>query len=520
MIRAAASGNRVLALTLTSRDAANISSLLDRSGLPALACRDMARLCSEVEAGVGLVVLPEEAMSAEQYTPLRDLLQRQPPWSDLPVMLLTKGGQNSSAALKAMQTLGNVIVLERPVRMSTFVVAARTALRDRARQYLTREHLTALEEADRRKNEFLAMLAHELRNPLAPIRNAMQVLNMRGTEADTVQWARGIVDRQVLHLTRLIDDLLDVSRITRGSVTLQRESLLLENLVARAVETIRPQMDARKQQLSVKLPGHPVSMSGDMTRLVQAVSNLLHNASKYTPERGHVTLEAGQEGTSLRISIRDDGIGIPRHMLGSIFELFTQVDTSIDRSYGGLGIGLTLVRSIVAMHGGTVRADSAGTGQGSEFTVVLPCHAAAVGPTPLSPSATRACGGRRRVLVVDDNSDAGQSLAILLRECGYEVRTAETGAAALELMDPYDPEAVLLDISLPGMDGYEIARRIRERNDTPRQLLVALTGYGGEETRQRATQAGFDRHLTKPVDLEELEDLLAAGLGERPVVRA
>jgi signal transduction histidine kinase len=369
--------NRVLVLALTARDAATTADILARARMSGLVCRDVDALCAEIEAGAGAVILSEESMGGRQSACLEALLGRQPAWSDLPFVVLTRSGINSPAALKAMNTLGNVIILERPVRMSTFVTAARTAVRDRSRQYRTRSHLAALEESDRRKNEFLAMLAHELRNPLAPIRSAMQVLRLRGDDPEGVKWVREIVDRQVTHLTRLIDDLLDVSRITRGAVSLRKEPFQLGTLLARAIETSRPLIDSRNQELAIDAPERPVPLNGDLTRLVQALSNLLNNASKYTPERGRIGLVAGLSEDSVVIRVHDDGIGIPADMLASIFDLFTQVDDSLGRAQGGLGIGLTLVRSIVEMHGGSVGAASAGEGLGSEFTITLPAVAQA-----------------------------------------------------------------------------------------------------------------------------------------------
>jgi signal transduction histidine kinase/CheY-like chemotaxis protein len=504
---------RVLVLALTSRDAANTSEILSQAGLACKVCRDTEELRREAEAGVGAIILSEESMIGPPAEALAALVRAQPHWSVIPFVVLTRSGRNSPGALNAMRRLGNVITLERPVLLSTFVTAARAAVRDRARQYQTRAHLAELEESDRRKNEFLAMLAHELRNPLAPIRNAMQVLRLQGADPQSVEWARELVDRQVLHLTRLIDDLLDVSRITRGAVALKKETVQLGALLARAIETSRPLIDARKQELSVSAPEHPVSLNGDMTRLVQAVSNLLNNASKYTAERGHLSVDAVHEGETVTIRVRDDGIGIPRDMLAGIFELFTQVDTSIDRSEGGLGIGLTLVRSIVQMHGGTVRADSAGPGTGSEFTIVLPADAKPEQMAANAPPRGHTAGQQgRRLLLVDDNADAGDSLATLLELSGYEVRTARSGVLALEALEKFEADVVLLDISLPGMDGYEIARRIRLRERGQEPLLLALTGYGGDEVKERARVAGFDHYVTKPADLDELQAWLASSL--------
>jgi PAS domain S-box-containing protein len=369
----------------------------------------------------------------------------------------------------------------------------------------------ALAEADRRKDEFLAMLAHELRNPLAPIRNAAQVLNLLGPADANLQWARDVIERQVRHLARLVDDLLDVSRITRGKIALHKEAVELAVVVARAVETARPLIDARRQELTVTLPPGPVRVEADPTRLAQVVSNLLNNASKFTEEGGHVRLAVERSGGEVRVSVRDSGIGIPADLLPQVFDLFTQGDRSLARSEGGLGIGLTVVKSLVEMQGGRVSVSSAGPGQGSEFVVRLPALEPAPSPTaeggetgpPPGPASPR------RVLVVDDNEDAAESLALLLRVAGHEARTAYDGPTALTAVDAFRPEVVILDIGLPRMDGYEVARRLRERAAGPRPLLVTLTDYGQEDDRRRAGEAGFDAHLVKPADLAALHRLFA-----------
>jgi signal transduction histidine kinase/ActR/RegA family two-component response regulator len=501
--------SRLLLVPLTARDAANTCDLLGREGIDCLVCESTQALSEAIRQGAGAIMLAEEMIAADRGA-LQRAVAGQPLWSDLPIIVLSRGGQDSPAALKAMQTLGNVIILERPVRMSTLITAVRTALRDRARQYRTRRHLAQLEDSDRRKNEFLAMLAHELRNPLAPIRTAMQVIE-RSSDEERRRWAREVVDRQVVHLTRLVDDLLDVSRITRGKVRLQKEAVSLDSIIGRAIETSRPLMDARNQELTVAMPDEPVTLVGDLTRLVQAVSNLLNNASKYTSDGGKIRIDAEHAASSVSIRVSDTGIGIPAHAVSGIFELFAQVDTSLDRAHGGLGIGLTLVRSIAQLHGGTVHAHSDGEGRGSTFTLTLPTsEPERLQAKPTNGARTTLPAASRRVLIVDDNADAGDSLALLLRAMGYETETAASGMRALQRLDVFQPDAVVLDISLPGMDGYEVARSIRGLPIGRDLLLIALTGYGGEEVRERARSAGFDHHVTKPADFEKLNALLAS----------
>jgi len=368
-----------------------------------------------------------------------------------------------------------------------------------------------VQEADRRKNEFLAMLAHELRNPLAPIRSSIQILRMIGSPDPKVRWSQDVIERQVQQMARLVDDLLDVSRITRGKIALQTEPVDLASVVTHALETSRPLIEQRCHELSLTLPNREVRVVADPVRLAQVVANLLNNAAKYTTEGGHIWLSAAREGSEAVIRVRDSGLGIPKDMLASIFDLFTQVDRSLDRSQGGLGIGLTLVRQLVEMHQGTVQAFSAGPNQGSEFVVRLPALAEA-------PSLEPSCNGAmkvpepfpsRRVLVVDDNEDAAETLALVLRFSGHDVRWVHDGPAALEVAEEFLPEAMLLDIGLPGMDGYEVARQVRQLPGLENILLVALTGYGGEEDRRRALEADFDAHLIKPVDADDLPRVLA-----------
>jgi signal transduction histidine kinase/DNA-binding response OmpR family regulator len=379
-----------------------------------------------------------------------------------------------------------------------------------------------IRESDRQKNEFLAMLAHELRNPLAPIRNAVQVLRMNGRHDEKLDWARDIIDRQVQQMVRMVDDLLDVSRITRGKIQLQKERIDVTAAVQRAVETSRPLLEAFRHELCVTLPPDPIYVEADLARLAQVLANLLNNAAKYTPEGGKVALAVSRDGDEAVFAVRDSGIGIPPEMLANIFDLFTQVDRSLDRSQGGLGIGLTLVRRLVELHGGTVRATSAGLQQGSEFTVRLPAVAGVPGlEASRNGAGTTARHGRcLRMLVVDDNADAADSLAICLRLTGHEIRVAYDGATALNLATEFVPEVVLLDIGLPEMDGYEIARRIRADERLGRPVLIAVTGYGQETDRARTREAGFDYHLVKPVDPEILTGLIARLLSPCTVTMA
>ena len=379
----------------------------------------------------------------------------------------------------------------------------------------------ALKEADRHKDEFLAMLAHELRNPLAPIHNAVRLMHRQELADPQLVWSRDVIGRQLAHLTRLVDDLLDVSRITRGKINLNKEVLELGDLVVRTVETVQPLIDERGHTLTVAVPPSSLTVLGDPTRLSQALGNVLTNAAKYTERGGQIELSARQLGAEVEIRVRDDGIGIPPDLMPRIFNLFTQLDRSSGPSQSGLGIGLALVQRLIEMHGGSVAAHSEGPGQGSEFVIRLPTYIreklkselTSQQPSVLEQSMMNAEGAartQRRILVADDNNDALESLATLLQLSGHEVYTAANGAVALESAEQHRPEVVLLDIGMPKLDGYEVARRIRSQPWGQRITLVALTGWGQDSDRRRSQEAGFDSHLVKPLDLDKLTELLAA----------
>jgi PAS domain S-box-containing protein len=365
----------------------------------------------------------------------------------------------------------------------------------------------ALKEADRRKDEFLAMLAHELRNPLAPVRNALALVKADAAEPSTIPWAFEMIERQVDHLVRLVDDLLDVSRAMQGKIKLRKVPVELSKIVAHAVETARPVIDGQSHCLSVSLPAEPIWLEADEIRLAQVIGNLLDNASKYTDSAGHIALTATRHFNDVVLSVRDTGIGIPAEMLPRIFELFIQGEPSLDRSHGGLGIGLSLVQKLVEMHGGSVQGRSDGVGRGSEFVVRLPICAppASVEAPPARPVERADC----RVLVVDDNVDAATTLAMMFRLWKHEVEVAHDGAGAIEMARRFHPDLILLDIGLPGKNGFEVARHLRQDPEFRETLLVAVTGYGQDQDRQQSQEAGFDHHLVKPVEARYLKELLS-----------
>jgi CheY-like chemotaxis protein len=369
----------------------------------------------------------------------------------------------------------------------------------------------ALREADRRKDEFLATLAHELRNPLAPVRNSLHILRLAGADAAAQKQIVDMMERQVNHMVRLVDDLLEVSRITRGKIDLRKEVVDVAAVVRSAVETAGPVVEGAGHQLAISLPPEPVLLEADPVRLAQVVVNLLNNAAKYTEAGGQIWLTARREAGQVALSVRDTGTGIPAEMLPRVFDMFTQVDRTLGRAQGGLGIGLALVRSLVQMHGGSVEARSDGPGRGSEFTVRLPLARSDVRRASENDGVAKSSAALagRRILVVDDNRDAADSLAMLLRFMGAEVLTAYDGPSALEVVRVHRPAVVFLDLGMPGMDGYAVAAQVRREPQYQDVTLIALTGWGQEEDRRRSREAGFDDHLTKPPDIGALEQLLS-----------
>lgn len=370
-----------------------------------------------------------------------------------------------------------------------------------------RARVAELAETDRRKDEFLAMLAHELRNPLAPVRNGLLILRHGSVEPKVASSTRDMIDRQVQHLSRLVDDLLDVSRITRGKIELRLEHVDLGDVVNRGIETARPLIESKRHRLKVTQHGTSMRVMADVTRLTQVFGNLLNNAAKYTDPGGEISVSIRADGTNATVEVKDSGVGMTPRILPRVFELFTQAETTLDRSQGGLGIGLTLVKTLVELHGGKVSAISEGVGKGSTFGVQLPLFQGE--PASSSPTDSLGSASRRfRILVVDDNVDSAESLAMVLNLTGHEARTAHSGMEGLRIAREFRPEAVLLDIGLPSMDGYEVAREIRATYGTHPVTVIAMTGYGSEDDRRKSREAGFDIHLVKPLDLDALSRTL------------
>ena len=428
--------------------------------------------------------------------------------------LLREGGQGAAVCplLAGDRVLGALVLAGDHAQFDSARIALIREVVSRASIAMENAGLYhAVQDADRRKNEFLAMLAHELRNPLAPIRNAVHIMQGDDVAPARMNWARDVIGRQADHMARLIDDLLDVSRIVQGKVVVQAERLLLSTLVERAVEAASPRVAALDQTLSVELPQQELALDGDLVRLSQVLSNLINNASKFSGPHTRIALQASYLDGKVRISVRDEGAGIDPAFLPHIFDLFVQGDQTLDRSQGGLGIGLTLVKHLVELHGGRVSADSAGPGKGTEVSVWLPAQPTVAAPKAQpAPRRKPAAEGRpARILVVDDLAASADTLKTLLEMEGFEVRTANEGAGALRIAEEFRPEVVLLDIGLPGMNGFEVANRIRSLPCCSEALLIALTGYGEAESRARSAHAGFDFHMVKPADVNLLLTMLA-----------
>jgi signal transduction histidine kinase len=497
---------QVLIWPPSRRDGEVTCDLLKRAGLACAVCSAAPDVAREIEAGTGTLIMTDAALAMPAIQVVLVSLSRQPAWSDLPVVLLCQTGPQTPAVTGIMTAFTNVTVLDRPTSARTLISAVQAALRGRVRQYQTRDQLEALRiaeenlrNADRRKDEFLAMLAHELRNPLAPIRNAGELLTRVLPDNREVQVAAAIVKRQSTHLSRLVDDLLDVSRITQGRIELQQRPVNLSSVIAQALESVGPLMRENRHKVFVSDGYGALYVNGDHARLVQCLANILANAGKYTDPGGEIRVEARNNEGEAAIAVTDNGVGIPAELLPRIFDLFVQSDRSLDRSQGGLGIGLAVVRRLIEMHGGRVSAASEGPGRGARFEIVLPLIPCL---SERSEPAQEHKVVPRTILIVDDNADSADSLAMILNLSGHTAESVYGGADALDRAVALNPEVILLDIGLPGMDGYQVAQRLRDRGHRAR--LVALTGYGQPEHVRRAQAAGFDAHLVKPVDVQQL----------------
>lgn len=490
---------RIVICAPTGQDASLTAKVFESVGLDCVITGSPADLLEQLSKGAGALLLVEEAISGMALRPLGEYVTAQPTWSDIPILLLTRSGADSLDVQRAVENLGNVTLLERPVRTIALIAAARTAIRARERQYQVRD-------ADQRKDEFLATLAHELRNPLAPIRTSMGILQHLHPDSAQVTQLRSVVNRQVTHLTRLVDDLLDVARITSGKVVLKTGHISLQSVINHAVEISGSAMDNKGHRLEVIPLETDHVLVADHARLVQSVANLLVNAAKFTPAGGHIVLAADVSANTVTFRVRDNGIGLEAASIARIFELFAQTPVP-GEAPTGLGIGLSLARQFAEMHGGTLHATSAGLGKGSEFVLTLPVVVEETLPSVQQEKMDSEMMKElttRKILVVDDNVDAADTLEALLGMDGFDVKAVYDGVAAVEAAERIRPDIIVMDIGMPGMDGYDAARMIRQQPGGKDMTLIALTGWGQTADKDRAGQAGFDHHLVKPVDYDQL----------------
>ena len=510
----------VLVAAPTRRDGEITVDLLGKAGIDCIAFRGIGKIADQLTLDVGAIVLTDLVLAEPAFGNFVEAMRQQPAWSDIPVLLLTRERVRLPMQGGVLASLSNVTLLDRPSSTRSMVSAVEAALRARERQYELRDQLkaqheaeAALRDADMRKDEFLATLAHELRNPLAAIRTGLAVLDRSHGEPERTARIVGMIDRQSRMLAKLIDDLLDVSRIATGKVVIEEHVIDLRAVLELGLEAGQTIFDASRHDFRLELPPSPVLIRGDSARLAQVVGNLVNNAGKYTPDGGSVTVRLTQEASEAVLRVIDTGVGIPAEQLDRVFEMFAQVDGTLDRSGGGLGIGLSLVRRLVELHGGTVSAQSGGAGAGSVFTIRLPIAVERSENDDLDVAAPASQATRLlKILVVDDNKDLADALSALLRGNGHDVRTAYDGPTAVEQAALFEPDIVFCDIGMPGMNGHEVARTLRSRSTSKTPLLVAVTGWGNPQDRRQALEAGFDLHQTKPISTDHVAAILAKGM--------
>ncbi|MGB5083622.1 MAG: hybrid sensor histidine kinase/response regulator [Methylocystis silviterrae] len=502
---------RVLIMTPTGRDAALAEDALNRSGVSTCVCGNEEELRREIAKGAGCVLMAEEALPHGRAVTWRDLFGPEPAWSQLPVVLLLARGhaQKDLALLRTIEKRPSIVFIERPAQKRSLISALKNAIEARRLQYAIRDALDALQTADRRKDEFLAVLAHELRNPLAVICAAIHIKKRRSADRDDDMLSA--IERQTQQLTRIVDDLLEVSRISRGKLELHKERVDLVALVREVFEKGADKLQAGKHRKQFHASSTELFIEGDPVRLGQIFSNLLNNAAKYTADVGEIDVTVMQDGRSAVVIVKDTGVGIPPEMITSVFDIFTQVDRNLGRAQGGIGVGLSLTRNLVALHGGAIEARSGGADKGSEFIVRLPLSEARVAANVEPAQDTRERrASQTKVLVVDDEHLVGKLTGELIASFGMEVKVVAGGAEALEVIPKFQPRIVFVDLGMPGMDGYETVRRIRQLPGGDSLFIAALSGWGQAEDFERSAEAGFDRHFVKPIKISELENLFAS----------
>lgn len=499
---------RLLIVAPIGRDAELICSQLSSRGLGCVACRDVEELCREIDQGAGALLITEEALTPSGLRHLSERLQNQPPWSDIPLIILA-GEPAFDSQSRSFGELGqrtSLTLVDRPVRIASLVSAAHSALRARRRQYELRDLMDKLEDRVRERDRFLAILGHELRNPLGAILLAAQMADDDGRLDG--EHAR-LIERQSRHLTRLVNDLLDLSRVVSGKIVLKPQVVDLRNVIRQVLETISE--PARAQQITIEYeePAERMPAKVDPVRADQIIANVITNAIKYTPEGGHVVLEMRREGGDNVISVQDDGVGIAADRLGTIFELFAQAENAIGRAQGGMGIGLALVRNLVELHGGSIDVKSDGLGMGSEFAIRFPVAESEGEVEEAKPVSAHHVPNKqpRRIVIVEDNDDVRELLRLKLKRLGHSVEAVGDGSVGVQTIVEAKPDMALIDIGLPGLDGYGVATQVREQlgGDV---ILVAVSGFGQPDDKRKALDAGFDDHITKPADVHDIESVL------------
>ena len=490
-------------------DAELAVTLLGQTGVEARAFAGVRELAWALDESIGCLILVEEALLAEDIPALQEALGRLPAWSDLPLILVSHDvGALGAAAADAFPSSGNVTLLERPINAHTLLSAVQVALRATARQREVGELIAQREQAVRLRDEFLAMLAHELRNPLAPMSNALHIMRMVKTEDPTVLKSIQILERQVNHVVRMVDDLMDVARLERGKVVVKKERLDLNRVVSSAVETCLLAAQERGHHVSVRFGVNALPVDGDAVRLEQIVCNLLNNAAKFTTRPDEILVQTSAEAGFALVAVEDRGIGFVPEAAEHLFDPFLQVNPTLERSAGGLGMGLTIVKRLAELHGGSVQAASEGPGRGARFVVRLPLASGLAEPRSQT-AQPLVEARRRRIVVVEDNPDIRETLRMLLDLWGHQVTMASDGRSGVERVLQERPDVALIDVGLPGMSGYDVARAIRQSMPNGGIRLIAVTGYGQPSDRELAMQAGFDTHLLKPITPTVLERLLA-----------
>jgi signal transduction histidine kinase/ActR/RegA family two-component response regulator len=502
----AVNGKRVLILAPVGRDAELMATHLSKAGVVCVICSDVADLSVALAEGAGALVVTEEALTADASRRLGATLDEQPRWSELPIIILTglPELETKSRSFPELRRRTNITLLDRPVRIQSLISAVQTALNARARQYDIRDLMTKLEDRVHERDRFLAILGHELRNPLGAILLASQLVE----DDDRLpgEHAR-LIERQSRHLTRIVNDLLDLSRVVSGKIVIKPQLIDLRQIARQSMQVLEESARTHGVEVKIEEPSTPLRVFADPVRADQIFNNVLTNAIKYTPEGGHVVVILEEKDGQATICIRDDGVGIAPERIGSIFELFAQAENAIGRSQGGMGIGLALVRNLVALHHGTVTVRSDGIGKGCEFIITLPlAPAGAIAETTRATSHDRP-QARRNIVIVEDNTDVRDLLGLRLRRLGHDVNAVGDGLSGVQTIESTKPDLALIDIGLPRMDGYEVATRVRASLGQD-IVLVALSGFGQPEDKRRAIEAGFDDHMTKPADAQDIEALL------------